>query len=180
MKFPPLKYPKAIPDTLFYHVRSGPEKQYHLFNMFSLKNGKKNGFLVLQKAGLNRENYYSGPALFLNYIASLPTGQGHGQTMLDFAKKYSQNNNCNGHIILKSDTSFTPHRIPHLFYRKNGFTTLDKKLDKKMDLFIKTGKSATYKDFPSLIMYYPDPNQCKPNTNSKPSLLTRLKNLFGF
>ena len=93
MKFPPLKYPKAIPDTLFYHVRSGPEKQHHLFNMFSLKNGKKNGFLVLQKAGLNRENYYSGPALFLNYIASLPTGQGHGQTLLDFAKKYSQNNN---------------------------------------------------------------------------------------
>lgn len=174
MRIAPLKYPKQIPDKLFYHAKSGPEGQYDLFNLMSLKSGKKTGFLVLQKGKTFIENCYSGNILFVNYIASFPTGQGYGQTMIDFAKKFSQRNGCNGHLMLKADVSLLPQKIPHLFYRKNNFTTLNKKIDKKMDSFIKKGKTATYKDFPSLIMYYFKPS----NAEHKPTFFEKIKNLF--
>lgn len=178
MKFPPLKYNPKIPNALFYHRKSGPEKQYDLYNLATMNTGKKNGFLVLQKAGINIENYYQGRILFINYISSSPMYNGYGEIMLNFAKKIAKKNNCNGHIILKSDTTFSPNQIPHLFYRKNGFTSLDKKIDKKMDKFIKQGKPATHKDFPSLILYYPAPTKYPSEINKKTSLIDKIKNFF--
>ena len=177
MQVPPLKYPKNIPDNLFYHVKSGRNGQYDLFNMFSLKTGKKNGFLVLQKGRHTVDNYYSGNTTFINFIASFPTGNGYGQIMLDFAKNFAKRNGSNGHLALKADPSFLPQKIPHLFYRKNGFTTLDKKLDKKMDSFLKKGKIATYKDFPCLVMYYPDPKIVNKPKDKYP-FFTKIKNFL--
>ena len=96
--------------------------------------------------------------------------------MLDFAKKIAEKSGCNGSVVLKADESFSPQKIPHLFYRKNGFTTLDKKIDQKMDTFIKKGKTATYKDFPSLVMYYFKNS----NIEHKLTFFEKFKKFFRF
>lgn len=175
MQIAPLKYPHKIPDILFYNKTSG---QYNLFNMLSLKLNKKVGFMVLQKANTFVENYYQGKCLFLNFISSFPKEQGFGQIMLDFAKNIAKQDECNGHIILKADSSLSPNKIPHLFYRKNDFTTLDSKIDKKMDKFIKQGKIATHKDFPSTIMYYPAPEKYSRNRSSKLTFVQKIQKIF--
>jgi len=176
MPIAPLKHPREIPETLFYYTKSGPQKQYDIFNMFSTRNGKRLGMLVLQKGKVNIENYYNGDILLIDFISSFQPQNGYGETMLNLSKNIAKKNNCNGHIMLKADTSFLPQKIPHLFYRKNDFTTLDKKLDKKMDTFIKKDKCATYKDFPCLLMYYPAPQK----TPSKWSLfINSLKKIFS-
>ena len=72
---------------------------------------------------------------------------------IDFAKKYSERNGCNGHILLKATSIY--ENTPHLFYRKQGFSTLDPEIDKKMDKFIKSGIEASSLDFRDMLMFYP-------------------------
>ena len=180
MFIPPLKYPKKIPEVLFYHKRTGPKGAkfpYDLYNMLSTKKGTKNGFMVLQATETPVENYCSGRSLRINFIISAPQYNGYGQKMIDLVKNISKKG-YNGHIQLKADGSYTPNKIPHLFYRKNGFSTLDKKLDAKMDMFLKWGKDATTKDFPDVMMYYPAPEKYPPQNEYRLSLFERLRNLF--
>ena len=58
-------------------------------------------------------------------------------------------------MTLKADGSYMPQKIPHIFYRKFGFSTFDKKTDKNLDKFIANNLNATSNDFPCLLMHYP-------------------------
>ena len=75
--------------------------------------------------------------------------------MINFAKNYSKQVGCNGYIILKATSIKNESYSPCIFYRKENFSTLDKKIDKKLDYFIKKKLFATQKDFPSMLMFYP-------------------------
>ena len=175
----PLKYPKKIPEILYYHKTQGTYRQNNLYNMLSTKTGKKHGFLVTWVKNSNLKDYYEGNCLFIGFIITSPTRNGFGEKLLNFAKQLSKKDKCNGHIQLWADGSFMPQNVPHLFYRKNGFSTLDEKIDKKMDKFIKSGKDATHKDFPNMPMFYPAPDKYPtPKTHKKPSIFSKVKDFF--
>ena len=174
----PLKYPKKIPEILYYHKKQGTIRQNNLYNMLSTETGKKHGFLATWVENNKIKDYYEGKLLFIGFIATTPRRNGYGQKIIDFAKNLAKKEDCNGHIQLYADGSFTQDDIPHLFYRKNGFSTLDKKLDKKMDKFIKSGKVATHKDFSNMPMYYPAPDKYPIPEGYKPNIFSRIKDFF--
>ena len=129
----------------------------HIFDIYSTDKTKKLGMLVCHKSEIPLRSDYEGSVLAIDYLIVNKMNNGVGTQILKFAKDYSEQIGCNGYMTLKSDVSFTPARIPHLFYRRFGFSSFDKKTDKKLDKFIKTNRDATYKDFPCLIMHYPKP-----------------------
>ena len=153
---------KTLPEVLFYKRRInkslGLKKLEYV--AFSTKRPKIWGELILDKLTTQYREDYTGPTLAIDLIKSKKTNQGLGTAMINFAKNYSKQNDCNGYLILRADASLSPQRVPQIFYRKQGFSTLDKKTDAKMDKFIKNGSNATIKDFVVNIMHYP-PKQDK-------------------
>lgn len=153
-------YPiKQIPSKLIYKLKEYPRMNPPLteYVMFSTKKGDKSfGRIVLGKMknyGQWRDDYTTEPFLLIYFLSSNPRKNGFGKAMIDFAKNYSKQNGCNGYIMLKATSIF--ENTPHLFYRKQNFSTLDAKLDKKMDQFIKANKEATASDFRDMLMHYP-------------------------
>lgn len=160
-----------LPEVLFYKrpiksVMSPPQEE---FVAFSTKGDKNWGEIVLHKSKLQHRKDYEGDTLAIDFISSNDRQKGLGSAMIDFAKNLSKKNGCNGYLVLRADSSIDKHHVPHIFYRKQGFTTLDNKLDRKLDSFIKDNKQATSNDFKTQLMYYPAPQK-------KPSLVERLKN----
>lgn len=175
----PLKSHK-IPDVLIYcrgkNRLTPPQEE---FLAFSTKKGEKaTGLLVCHQLDFEVRDDYNGPVLGVDFIETTPHGKGLGQKLLSFAKIYSKKIGCNGYICLKADCSFD--RLPHLFYRKNGFTTLDSKIDKQMDEFINQKYEPTTDDYPSLLMYYPE-NTTKPvqKSNIVKKLLAPFSRFWG-
>lgn len=168
--------PNKMPDKLIFKLREHRHIQPPLseYIMFSTQKGNKSfGRIllgVMKQYGYWREDYKEGPILLVHFIQSIPRGQGFGKALIDFAKNYSKQKGCNGHIMLKATSIY--ENIPHLFYRKQNFSTLEPEIDKKMDKFIKSNKKATGLDFRDMLMYYP------PMEEKKPNLLQRVLNLF--
>lgn len=116
---------------------------------------------------------YDGNILMISMIESYKKNQGIGKGMINFAKNFSKQNGCNGEIVLFADCTCTPKRVPHLFYRKQGFTTLSKIKDFKMDMFIKKNKDATWDDFSSMRMFY------SPSIKKEKPLSQKIKEFFA-
>lgn len=132
----------------------------HVFEFYSNKNECKSdksmlGTLVCHKSEYPLRPNYDESVLAIDFLEVTDKNKGYGTKILKFAENFSKQTGCNGFMSLKSDTSYTPQKIPHIFYRKFGFSTFDKAADKKLDKFIKQGTDATSKDFPSILMHYP-------------------------
>ena len=159
MKLSPLKsnIPKSIPDKLIYLRRPNtlmhPTQQE--FVMFSTKGDLNTGLMICHKTNMQLRDDYNGSSLAIDFITTKEQNKGMGRSLIEFAKKYSQRIGCNGFVHLRASCGFTPNRIPHTFYRKCGFSTLNKKDDALLDKFIKKNKNATFKDFPATLMFYP-------------------------
>ena len=154
-----LKINEKLPKVLFYKrptrsIMHPPQTEYIAFST----NGDKNwGELIIHKSSLQHREDYSGNTLAIDFIASKEKRKGLGGAMIKFAKNLSKQKGCNGFLVLKADSTIDSHRVPHIFYRKQGFTTLDKKIDNKLDMFIKNNQQATSNDFSTQLMYYPAP-----------------------
>ena len=152
-------YPRIekLPDKLIYLRQSfnnmnPPQQEFVIFK----PNSKKiSGLMVCHKSNVQLRPDYNGPSLAIDYLCSFEQEKGFGKALITFAKNYSKRLGCDGHIFLKADGSFTPNRVPHLFYRKCGFSTLDKKKDKLLDKFIRKNRPANWKQFASDLMFYP-------------------------
>lgn len=168
-------YNKSFPEKLIYLKRTLPTPSQHREYVLIGKKGQVDGELV---CGISSYPHwrkdYNGKTLTVDFIKANEYNKKNGTYLLNFAKNLSKQLGCNGYILLKADTSFTPNRIPHLFYRKNDFTSLEKKYDAKMDKFIKAKKDARHTDFPSLLMYYPKPKEEKEN-----NFLGKFKKIFS-
>ena len=162
---------QKLPEYLFYLNRANYVMNPPIFNYraISTKTGRLMGDISCHKSDIQLRPDYEGTSLAIDYLASYPMKKGVGTTMINFAKTLSKKWGCNGYILLKADNSIFPSAVPHLFYRKMGFTTLNKKTDKKIDKFIKKGVSATKKDFRTDLMFFPQPKQ-------KLTLWDKLKN----
>ena len=166
---------EKLPEVLFYKrpassVMKPPQDE---FVAFSTKGDMNYCEMLVHKSSMQNRQDYSGKTLAIDFIKSKEKRKGLGTAMLDFAKNYSKKNGCNGYLVLRAESSIDKSHVPHIFYRKQEFTTLDKKLDKKLDMFIRKNKDATSDDFATTLMYYPAPQQ-------KPSFLERLKEFLTF
>ena len=154
---------KKLPDKIIYlrgenNVMHPPIWEYVIFS--PKDSCSYNGMMKCHKSTLPfLDTNFDGPVLAIDYLYTTKRGGGYGKALLNFAKKLSEQTGCSGQIILKSVGRFLPMSVPHLFYRKNGFTTLDKKTDKKMDKFIKKNQRASQRDFSDMFMYFPEKKQ---------------------
>lgn len=151
---------KELPKELIYKRRINtvmkPTQVEYVF--FSTTGDKNWGEVVLHKRNdWDLLENFRGPYLIIDWIKTEQKDKGLGRTILKFCENYSKQIGCNGKMILLADPSYRPEKIPHLFYRKFGFTTFDNKLDRKMDRFIKNEQNATVEDFSTELMYYPEP-----------------------
>ena len=117
--------------------------------------GKIKSFMVCHKLNFKLRDDYDGDTLGIDFLLSNDKGKGYGTKLLNYAKNYSKQLGCNGYICLKADSTLSYYKAPHQFYRKNGFTTLDKVIDKKLDKFNKEGLQGSYLDFRPKLMFFP-------------------------
>ncbi len=165
-----MKINSSLNFTIEHTINKVMRPQQHIFDIYSLDKTKKLGTLVCHKSDLPLRPNYDGSVLAIDYLEVSTKNKGLGTQILKFTKNYSKEIGCNGYMTLKSDSSHTPEKIPHIFYRKFGFSTFDKDIDNKLDKFIRLKQNATSQDFPCLLMHYPP----KPE---KISVFKRFKNL---
>lgn len=152
---------KTLPEKMFYNRYFFLSEKTNMldFVLFKPNSKKVAGEIYLRKSDKNFRPDYSGSSIIVDYIAAYRYNKGNGTSLMNFAKKYSKDNGCNGYLVLSADPAFMPNKVPHTFYRKQGFTTLDESTDKKLDNFIKHNKNARHTDFLSMLMYYPAPQK---------------------
>ncbi len=150
-----------IPEVLIYNP-SGT----NLYQMINIKDKKLVGRMIAHP-NINRQ-------LEIDELTILGRfRQGYGTKFLNFAKRLSCEYGYDGNMILNACTTpYDPHNPPHIFYRKYGFTSNNKKMIKKIDNYIKKGKQLNAYQALPLIMYYPD------DTPKKQSFWDRIKRLF--
>ena len=113
---------------------------YRAFTAYSTETNKSCGIMLCRPSIIIKGD---------NVVRSMQIGElyatsnqkGAGTALLDYARALSKTEHCVG-IHLVASGCYSPEKVPHLFYRKYGMNTGDKKLDKKMDKFIKRGKKA--------------------------------------
>ena len=178
LKYPPLKrnINKKLPEYLFWEHKDCFDTWD--ISMFSTKDPSKTGSMSLVKTTQPIKGKKM-PYILVLMLLSHPRKQGLGTKMLDYAKNFSKRNGCEGRFYLCADPQFTPKEAPHIFYRKYGMNTGVPEDDKKLDMFIKEGRSATIEDFSHQKMYYPPiPPTEKQEKQPHKSLWEMLKNLF--
>lgn len=144
------------------------------FVMFSLKHPKEHAVMTCFPTLIEREGK-PVPSLYIWYLHSHPTDCGFGSDLLNFAKIHSERLGCHGYFHLSADSSWSPNRVPHIFYRKCGLSTPYAMYDKELDSFIKKHKTATHQDFETMDMFYP-PIEHKVKSHS--SVLDLIKKIF--
>ena len=143
-------------DFVYEHsINKVMHPEQHIFNIYSADMTKELGILVCHKSELPLRPNYEGNVLAIDFLEVNDKNKGIGTKILKLAENYSKIEGCKGYMTLKADCSYSPQRIPHTFYRKFGFSTLDKNLDNKLDKFIQSKQNATSNDFPCLLMHYP-------------------------
>ena len=76
-------------------------------------------------------------AYYIDYINAITKRKGIGKTLINVAKADAQNLGYGKNIYLISSSMFDKQNSPHLFYRKMGFETKSKIINRYMDLCIK-------------------------------------------
>ena len=145
-----------IPEKLIYlrQINYAANPSQEEFVIFAPHAKDISGRMVCHKSNLRLRPDYKGTSLAIDYLTVFEPEKGFGRALINFAKNYSKKIGCNGYVFLMADGSYTPSRVPHVFYRKCGFTTLDKKLDKGLDKCIKKNKPANWNIFHNELMFY--------------------------
>ena len=178
LNYPPIKYPtnKSPEKLIYYRIFNN---KIHDFSISSTTQPFITGVLTCSEEREFRDNG-KRKAIFVGLIKSNPRKQGLGTEMLNMAIGLSKKLGHEGRIFLCAFPSLCEEEVSQIFYRKFGMNCEDKKLNKKMDKFIKEGKSATIKDFPDKIyMYYPPVPTVKPEKIRKKSLIDNFLDVFN-
>ena len=138
---------KQMPSVLIYNPAGTA-----FYKMFNVNNSRYAGLMLARPVKDGGKD-----VLFIYLLIACQKRVGIGTKFIEFAKNLSKKLGCEGRIVLEADkTTFDPHNPPHIFYRKNGFTSDNKKMIKVIDKYIKEGKQLSYKCTPPLKMYYPE------------------------
>ena len=156
---------KKVPDVLIYQ-----HKNTSLYTMFDVKNLKLAG--RMNAYGI-RDLLTKEDSLYIETLNIYQKRQGFGSIFLNFAKHISKHLGCEGRVkLIAATTEYDPLNPPHIFYRKNGFTTDNKKLLKKMDKYIKKNKQLPHLSTMPERMYYP------PKQEAKKDFIKSIKDFF--
>lgn len=96
----------------------------NIFDIYSTDRAKKIGTLICHKSEIPLRPDYEGSVLAVDFIEVNRPNKGFGTKILKFAEDYSREIGCKGYLTLKADSSFTPNKIPHTFYRRFGVIIL--------------------------------------------------------
>jgi hypothetical protein len=164
-----------FPDSLIYASKIKiMDVCIDKFVLFPTKENKgEKAVMLCFPEQINREGKLVN-SLYVWSLKSTKSGLGLGSRLLNFAKLHSKKIGLNGNIHLISSTKREPERIPHIFYRKFGMNTNDIYVNHQLDKYIKEGKTATSRDFDSVVMYYP-PIKFQPHTNKLNKIITQFK-----
>ena len=171
LRFPPIKSEK-IPDMLI-HDSCNKEFGTHSCTIFSTK--KKSSYAKAKYHFSDGVFYYDQktPIIFVDKLVSYDRNKGLGTGIIKYLKNLSNKKGCDGRIVLYSSSCYTPQKIPHIFYRKLGFTTENKKYDKILDKAIRKRKNLTHNDMIDILMVY------EPKTKKMPKWKKFLNLIFG-
>ena len=160
LKYLPIK-PKPFPKHLIYHQATSKHEItgeiVDRFIMISTQKGegKLKAVMECMKTVVDRDGQKNVPSVYVKTLLSPFSGYGLGTDFLNFAQFYSKKKGCNGYFHLFASASYSPHRIPHIFYRKYGMNTENANTNRRLDKFIIQGRKADYYDFSDVNMFYP-------------------------
>ncbi len=154
--------PAELPEYLIFHSKRNNKeyKNYDFYNIFDIKNnGSHVGELVTQiediplaLAGFYPEGDLK-PSLKIVKLVLFKRSQGLGSKLIQFALKRSREQGLNGRVHVLSSDMYDSERPPHIFYRKNKFSSRSKNLLKIIDNCIITGEEKPFK-FHDIRMFY--------------------------
>ena len=136
---------QPLPRTLFLEF-----KERGFYKMITTKEPRVVGFMDAEPRKIDGKNFFH---IFLLYIKE--QRKGFGKEFIDFAKNMSKQRDCEGRLFLLAEKEvLDAEKPPHIFYRKQGFTTSDKKYLRVIDRFINENKEMENKDSKPIYMYY--------------------------
>ena len=143
-------YPKSdkIPTRLIYKT---PKND--LYRMVDSRSGKMLGEMLAFVNTNTDKCFYTNLELPYKsfHIASLEIvdkNKGYGREFIDFAKVLSKRNGCENRLTLEA---YNSGKSPHIFYKKCGFTTNYKHINKFLDKCIAKKEQVDY--MPLVHMY---------------------------
>ncbi len=101
-------------------------------------------------------------------------GLGYGSKFINFAKSESLKLGCGGKVHVTASRIYSPKNPPHLFYRKNGFTSRDTGKIAYFDKCIKKHKQISPEMADNLAMYLPVCRKIVPKSSGVLSFLMKL------
>lgn len=136
---------QPLPKNLFLEF-----KERGFYKMITTESPRVVGIMDAEPTKIDGKKFFQ---IFLLYIKE--QRQGYGKEFIEFAKNRSKQLDCEGRLFLMADSGvLDAEKPPHIFYRKQGFTTSDKKYLKKIDSFIKENKEMENEDSKPIYMYY--------------------------
>ena len=160
---------QPLPRTLIYN----PEGT-SIFRMYKTKNGPKRPVAIMHTDKLEKDGK---DFFYLSFLLAVDKHQGYGTDFLNFSKEYSKKIGCEGRVLVDAaSTVYDLDTPPHIFYRKNGFTSHEKDRIMKIDRYIKKNKQLPAST-EALEMFY-DPDYKEPKQSLLRKIINTIKSWF--
>ena len=159
--------PIKIPDELIYSMPfrvnsdTSATKDVTVHKMADIKTGEYIGEMIT-RIRKNVDCTYIYPkkyrcdSLEILKIYLKIRRMGYGTKFIELAKHESLKSDCGGRIFLCATRLFDREHPSHIFYRKQGFTSVCEKMNKILDDCIAKGKDLDIAHSNDLIMYLPE------------------------
>lgn len=142
---------KPFPKGLIYKV-----PQNDIYHLIETRTGELVGKMVAFPITNGLKQIYDIPQeskIFRVYslkIDPLRRNEKWGSYFMQFAKNESNRLECDGRLYL---VAYNSEYAPHVFYKKQGLKAVDKRMDRKLDKFIKNNENPIW--LPASEMYLP-------------------------
>lgn len=167
---------KTLPDDDF-------QIPYFRYQMLETKTGKYLGEMMgTPETICKNTDFYPDKTPYKSYyIEFLQTNterSGHGKAFIELAQSESKKYGCGGKIHLIATRLYAPKNPPHLFYKKCGFISNNKKINRYFDACLKLKKKIKTKSSGNLYMYMPVEKIPARTMSKLTALFVYLKNLI--
>ena len=143
---------QKMPDLLVYKLTD------NVYRVISTKNFSHAG--DMKAFPRNRNKFQKELWIDALVLNSDQRNQGIGTKILKFAEILSRQMGFKGRIgVVAATLEFTSEIPPHKFYRKFGFKSYEKKMNKFIDEFIVQNRKLDFLVMPPVAMHYTPKNQ---------------------
>ena len=175
-----LVYPRY--DVPVYGLESKKRYKLNIYRMFDIEKDKCIGEMY-GRVFKNADCTEIYPEMFkcdvfeINYLNIAPPERrkGYGNKFIKFAQAESRKNNCEGRVFTCASTIYDNEHPSHIFYRKQGFTSVKSNINRAIDKAIETGQELNAKYTEDLLMYLPvKKKQFRLNMPKLPQVIKKL------